>query len=281
LSERLLILGGRGMLGTELAHRAADRFDVAVKDLPELDVTNTDGLAKTVARAEPQLVVNCAAWTDVDGAETNPKAARAVNAVGAAEAATAARKAGARFIHISTDFVFDGASREPYSEQDMPNPLGVYGQTKFEGENLVLAANHGSCVVRTAWTYGAFGNNFVAAILKRARAGKQLRVVSDQVGSPTWTRDLADAILLLDEKRATGIVHFTNSGAVSRFEEARAILEILGLDNDVQLEDSASLGTAAPRPAYSALALNKYETISGEAPRPWRNALAEYLYYHI
>lgn len=277
MSARLLILGGRGMLGVDLAGKGKERCDVTSLDLPEVDITQRDRLLDIVQKARPDFVVNCAAWTDVDGAESNAEAARAVNADGARNAAAAAKHAGARFIHISTDFVFDGKKSGAYTEDDPPNPLSVYGRTKLEGERAVLEENPDALVVRTAWLYGLHGKNFVAAIFKRAAAGGPLRVVTDQVGSPTWTGDLAGAILALVEKKVSGLVHFANAGRTSRFDQAREILRAAHLSTEIVPIRAAELASPAERPSRSELSCAKYARLTGLVPRGWEEAQAEFV----
>jgi len=277
VNARLLILGGRGMLGRDLAGKAKDRFAVASLDLPELDITGRREVFEAVERARPELVVNCAAWTDVDGAESHEEAARAVNVDGARNAAEAARYAGARFIHISTDFVFDGRKQTAYTEDDAPNPLSVYGRTKLEGERAVLDANPDALVVRTAWLYGLHGKNFVRAVLGRAQAGGELRVVTDQAGSPTWTAELAEAVLLLAERDARGLVHFANAGCTSRFDQAREVLRAAGVEREIVPVLAADLALAAERPSRSELSCAKFTRLTGVAPRGWKEAQAEFV----
>src|SRR6202043_128314 len=179
----------------------------------------------TVHRRRPSWLLNAAAHNDVDGAGAASELAFAVNARGPGSRAEAAARAGADMVHISTDYVFEGRKGAPYTELDRPAPLSVYGRTKYEGELQVLSAHPSACVLRTAWLYGKYGNNFVKAILKAAERGGPLKVVADQVGSPTWTRHLAQAIGELIQTPARGLFHVVNAGACSRFEFARAIVQ--------------------------------------------------------
>jgi len=277
MKKRLLIIGADGMLGSDLAQSAAEYYEVTGVDLPLVDITHPENLSDIMQKHSPALVVNCAAWTDVDGAESNPKAARAVNETGAANAALAAKTAGAAFVHISTDFVFDGAKGAPYVEDDTPNPLSVYGETKLAGENALLRVNPDALIVRTAWLYGLHGKNFVRTILLRALNGNSLMVVDDEAGSPTWTCDLAGAILALAEKNASGVVHFTNGGAASRFDQARTILEAAGLNNEIAPISAADLKLPAKRPACSELSCEKYTRLTGLIPTPWKTAQNEFI----
>jgi len=220
-------------------------------------------------------VINAAAWTDVDGAETAEAQATAVNGHGVANLATACAQAGARLVTISTDYVFDGTATEPYREDAPRNPVSAYGRTKAAGEELVLAQHPSPHIVRTAWLYGAGGPNFARTMLRLAADRDTVQVVTDQVGQPTWTRDLADGIVrLLDADAAPGVYHGTNAGSASWYDFARAIFEVSGLDPErVQPTDSSAFRRPAPRPAYSVLAHDAWDR-AGVAPlRPWRAAL--------
>jgi len=276
----VVVLGGRGMLGRDLvcALRADSAFGrVEVADLPEVDITQPDALAEYVGSVRPALVVNCAAYTDVDGCERNPERAHVVNAVGAANVAVAAAAAGAHLVHISTDFVFDGLKGESYVEDDPPAPLSVYGRSKLEGERLVAAAGGRWTVVRTAWLYGRHGDNFVDTVLRRAQEGRELMGVIDQVGSPTWTRDLALALIAVVKRGARGFLHAANEGLCSRYEQMRHILDCAGVKIEVRPVDSSAFPRPARVPANSALSSAKLRAVTGHAMRHWRDALREYV----
>jgi dTDP-4-dehydrorhamnose reductase len=231
-----------------------------------------------VDRVHPDWIINAAAFNDVDGAEGAPDQAFAVNAVGAGNLADAAARAGAAMVHISTDYVFDGAKGAPYTEDDRPNPLSVYARTKYEGEQRVLASGASACVLRTAWLYGWQGKNFVKAILAAAARGGPLRVVADQVGSPTATRDLSEAIAaLIDQGGGSarrGLFHVVNSGACSRFEFAKAIV---GDRVEVQPITTAEAGRVAPRPKYSALTSARWPATGLPVLSSWEVALERFL----
>jgi dTDP-4-dehydrorhamnose reductase len=270
---RILLTGAGGQLGRELLETLA-QDEVAGFDYHALDISDRKAVLAAVDGVRPLWIVNAAAYNDVDGAERNTKQAFAVNASGPGYLAEAAERAGAAMVHISTDYVFDGRKGAAYTETDPANPLSVYGQSKYEGELQVLHSKASACVLRTAWLYGAHGKNFVKAILKAAEGGGPLKVVADQVGSPTWTRHLALAIRDLIRTPARGLFHVANSGACSRFEFAQAIvdgrLEVLPVT-------SADAGRPAPRPSYSALASKRWEA-AGFRPLPdWRSALTEFL----
>jgi dTDP-4-dehydrorhamnose reductase len=244
----------------------------------EADVTDRFRLEAEVERLRPDLIINCAAYTDVDGCEIDRDRARRVNAEGAENAARAAAAAGCPIVHVSTDFVFDGRKSVPYTEDDLPAPLSEYGRTKLEGERRVAAAAPDHLIVRSSWLYGPGRGNFVDAIRSRAENGGALRVVDDQFGSPTYVADLARALLLLVGKNARGLVHFANAGVCSRFALARAVLAGAGL-GAVRLEPikTQEAGRIAVRPAFSALDTSRYMRLTGVPPRPWLEALRDYL----
>jgi len=266
------------MLGCDLARLAADRYEVIACGHHEADVTHPAMLLHVIEEAHPSVVVNCAAWTDVDGAERHAAEAEAVNAVGAGNVAEAASCVGARLVHISTDYVFDGAKDEPYAETDKPHPLSVYGWTKLEGERAVLSSAPEALIVRTAWLYGAGRRNFVTNVLERGRVGETLRMTDDQFSSPTWTVDLATAVLALVDVSAQGVVHFVNAGRASRFEEAREALRLAGVKADLRAIKAAEFPQPAARPhPHSVLGTALYARLTGKQPRAWPEALTDYL----
>ena len=270
---RILLTGAGGQLGHELVDVLA-QDEVHAFDHRSLDISDRQAVTTTVDRVRPAWVINAAAYNDVDAAEGDPERAFAVNAAGAGYLAEAAAHAGAEVVHISTDYVFDGRKGAPYIETDQPDPLSVYGRSKYEGELRVLDSAASACVLRTAWLYGAQGTNFVLSILAAAKDSGPLRVVADQVGSPTWTRHLAGAISALIRSPARGLFHVANGGACSRFEFAQAIV---GRAIEVRRITSAEAARRAPRPANSALASVRWEA-AGFSPLPdWRTALREFL----
>jgi len=270
---RLLLTGAGGQLGREIA-AALGEEELRPFDHAALDVTDRDAVWETVARVAPDWVINAAAYNDVDGAESAGARAFAVNGLGPGYLAESAVQAGARILHIGTDYVFDGRKGKPYTEDDAPNPISVYGRSKYEGEQRVLAVGARACVVRTAWLYGHHGNNFVKAVLAAAARPEPLRVVADQVGSPTFAEDLAQAIADLVRTPASGLFHVTNAGACSRFELAQAIVDDR---RAVQPITSAEAGRPAPRPANSALASRRWEAAGLVPLRPWQSALRSFL----
>jgi dTDP-4-dehydrorhamnose reductase len=274
-----LVLGAGGMLGRVVTAVLEQKFPRTISATrAEVDVTDRFRLESEIERLRPDVVVNCAAYTDVDGCEVERERARRVNGEGAGNAARAAAGSGCAIVYVSTDFVFDGRKRSPYTEEDAPAPLSEYGRSKLLGERLVSEASGDHLIVRTSWLYGAGRGNFVDAIRARARNGGTLRVVDDQFGSPTYVVDLARALCLLIDARARGLVHFANSGVCSRYDQAREILEAAEF-RAVRIEpiQTDSAGRIAVRPAYSALDTSRYTALTGAVPRPWQEALRDYL----
>ncbi|HEY2644074.1 MAG TPA: dTDP-4-dehydrorhamnose reductase [Galbitalea sp.] len=272
---RWLVTGGSGMLARDLRTELAER-DATFLGRAELDVTDLESVISAVM--DHDVVVNAAAYTRVDDAETDVAAATAVNATGAENLAIAAESLGAKLVQISTDYVFDGTATTPYAENAPVNPVSVYGSTKADGERLALAAHPtGTLVLRTAWLYGAGGDNFVAGMLRLADKLETVPVLTDQLGQPTWTVDLARQIVAaVDADVAPGIYHATNSGSTSRFDFAREIYRLAGLDPERVVPAAGDqFKRPAPRPAYSVLGHDAWAR-TGVAPlRGWREALAD------
>lgn len=271
---RYLIAGAGGMLGQDLQKALAGR-DVTALARAELDVTDRDAVLAAVAGHD--VVVNASAYTKVDDAETHEDDAYAINALGTENLAVAAARHGARFVTVSTDYVFDGHATEPYAEDTPRDPINAYGRTKAAGEELAIAAHpDGTYVVRTAWLYGARGANFAKTMVKLAASHETVSVVDDQLGQPTWTGDLAAQIVaLLDADAPAGIYHGTNAGRTSWYGFARAVFAQAGLDPErVKPTDSTTFVRPAPRPSYSVLGHDGWAR-AGLAPmRPWEDALA-------
>jgi dTDP-4-dehydrorhamnose reductase len=266
------------MLGRALSHALGDRHEVVALARVDLDVTDLTAVQKAFARSAPDAVVHAGAWTDVDGCQLDPDRAFRVNGLGSRNVALACQASGAACCYISTDYVFDGAQADPYTEFDRPNPISVYGASKLAGERAVRALTPRHWIVRTSWLYGPGGKNFVKAILSRARAGAKLRVVDDQIGSPTYASDLAHGIARLIQEPRYGLWHLTNSQTGSWYNFAAAILESAGLTG-VRLEPirSKDLDRPAPRPKNSVLRNYCWE-LEGWLPlRSWREALRDYL----
>ncbi|HYB80768.1 MAG TPA: dTDP-4-dehydrorhamnose reductase [Mycobacterium sp.] len=279
MSDRIVITGAAGQLGRYLAELTTGQGrDVLALRSSEWDITDPAAAGRIVQGGD--VVINCAAYTNVDGAESDEARAYAVNAVGPEHIARACARVGARLIHVSTDYVFNGDFKgrapRPYEPSDETHPQGVYGRTKFAGERAVLAALPDGIVIRTAWVYtGGTGKDFVAVMRRLAAGDGPVDVVDDQVGSPTYVADLAGALLQVVDDRVPGpILHAANEGEVSRFEQARAVFEECGADPArVRPVSSAENPRPAPRPSYSALS-SRQSAAAGLTPlRPWRAAL--------
>jgi dTDP-4-dehydrorhamnose reductase len=238
----------------------------------ELDVTDAAAVREALASAE--VVVNCAAYTDVDGAEADPETASRVNGDGAGHVAAAAAGAGALVVHVSTDYVFDGAAREPYLESDQPRPISAYGRSKLAGERAVQDAATAHAIVRTSWLFGSGGRNFVDTMLRAAQERDEVGVVSDQLGCPTWTGHLAAGLVEIAERRLLGLLHVAASGQCSWHELAVEAFRQAGVECAVAERRTADLGRPAPRPAYSVLRSRRPDT---PVLPPWQEGLAGYL----
>jgi dTDP-4-dehydrorhamnose reductase len=273
---RLLVTGAGGMLGRAVVDAATGRgHDVHAATRSQLDVTDPAALRRAILEQRPHAVVNCAAYTDVDGAESDRAAAEAINATGAGNVAAAAAAVEAAIVHVSTDYVFDGSKREPWLESDPTAPLGVYGETKLAGERAVAAANRTHAIVRTAWLFGAGGKNFVDTMLALGAQREEVSVVCDQVGCPTWTVHLAAALVALAERpAAAGVHHIAAAGSCSWNELAREVFERAEIACRVLPATTADFPRPARRPAYSVLGCER-----ADSPRlaAWQQGLAEYL----
>jgi len=280
--SRILITGANGMLAADVidALRAAGAADVTLTDRDELDILDAE--AVTAAVAEASLVINCAAYTAVDAAEENEPTAFAINATGPAHLAAACAASGARLVHISTDYVFAGDATEPYAEDAPMAPAGAYGRTKAAGETAVRASGADALIVRTAYLYGRGGPCFPKTIARAGKARGALSVVNDQIGQPTWTRDVAAFIVrLLEVDAPAGTYHATSAGQCSWFDFAQAIVASAGLGDIVTPTDSGAYAAKAPRPAWSVLGHEASESIGiaglGDWRERWRAAADEVL----
>jgi dTDP-4-dehydrorhamnose reductase len=268
------------MLGTAFARLAGER-SLAITRLAraDLDITEEGAVFRALAAfagAGGRLVVNAAAYTDVERAEDEPEAAYRVNQHGAALVAAGCRELGLAFLHVSTDFVFDGKKHGPYKEEDEPAPLSIYGVSKLAGERAVLSAHPDALVVRTAWVYGPGGANFPLKVLEMARRMPALRVVVDEVGSPTYTLDLAPGLLALAAGGAQGLFHLTGSGSCSRFTLAGEVLRLAGMDRPVEPVNADSFPTKAKRPRNSVLDCSRAAARGVTLPS-WRDGLARFV----
>jgi len=281
---QILITGANGQLGNEINRLKEDfpQWNFLFTDVDTLDITNEISVQNYFEAQKVDFVVNCAAYTAVDKAESDYDLAHRVNALAPQILARQSQRAGARFIHVSTDYVFAGDACEPYAEEDSPDPQGVYGKTKLEGEQLAFKENPNTVVLRTAWLYSAFGNNFVKTMLRLGTERDELKVVFDQIGSPTYAADLAKAILHIIERSARnavhfipGIYHFTDEGVASWFDFALTIFELANVNCKVVPVLSDQFPTPAKRPHYSVLNKSKVKT-NFELNIPyWKDSLKE------
>jgi dTDP-4-dehydrorhamnose reductase len=265
------------MLGTDVCRAAgAAGIEVLAYDRAGLDICDRDAVDAVVRRARPDVVVNCAAWTDVDGAESSPDAALAANGAGAGNVARACERVGARILQISSDYVFDGSKSSPYLESDPVRPLSVYGETKLEGERAVAReAPERHTIVRTSWLFGTTGRCFPKTILRLAAEREQLTVVADQVGCPTFTGHLAGALVRhLEAAPMPGLVHVAASEQCSWCEFAREIVEMAGIDCRIEPASTDEMARPAPRPAFSVL---RSERRAAPVLAPWREGLREFI----
>ena len=269
-----LVIGSRGQLGTDLMDLLGD--GAVGLDVPDIDITDVDSVSDAVYDLNPDVIVNCAAYTAVDAAESDEEQAAMVNGLGPANIAEAASQA--RLIHVSTDYVFDGSATSPYAESAEPAPASAYGRTKLRGEQAV-SRHQEAYIVRTAWLYGVHGQNFVKTMLGLEQTKETLSVVDDQVGQPTWSRDLARQIILLGESDAQpGIYHGTNSGQTSWYGLTLRIFELIGADPDRVLPTTTDqFPRPAPRPAYSVLGHERWATANLPEMRSWDQALEQAL----
>ncbi len=274
----IMVTGARGMLGSEIVRTLGSAHAVVGVDIGEFDIRDADATVDAIRRVSPDIVVNCAAYTDVDGAESSRELAFAVNATGAGNVGRAAADARALMIQISTDYVFDGEKNLPYVESDAPNPLSVYGESKLAGEQAVAESGCECLILRTAWLYGHGCPNFVETMLRLAGEQKPLRVVDDQEGMPTSSSDLAMIVAGILSTGVRGLVNATNSGSCSWFTFARRILDLSG-SSDIIIEPvrTEEFPRPAKRPRRSVLSLARLTESLGWEPRPWGEALADYL----
>jgi dTDP-4-dehydrorhamnose reductase len=274
----LLVTGVHGQLGRALKRMAVERgMTCTGYDVDTVDLRDSDAARRMVEEARPDVLFNCAAYTAVDDCEADEDNALAVNGTSVGVLADACNRVGARLIHISTDYVFSGNATTPYREDDPVAPTTAYGRTKLAGERLARRAER-HLIVRTAWLYGHGGRNFVEAIRRQVEGGApSLRVVADQVGSPTYGDDLASALLELSTREGTGVVHGTNSGATSWHGFAEEIVRLMGADIAVEKVATSEFPRPAPRPSYSVLDGSRLERMIGRAMPPWQDALSRYM----
>ena len=277
--NNILVTGGKGQLGSELKEIAPNYqdYNFLFTDVKDLDITNHAVVAAFIEIYNINIIINCAAYTAVDKAESEPELADAINHLAVANFAQIAKEKNIKLIHISTDYVFDGTNYKPYIETDTPNPQSVYGQTKLDGELAIQAVNpSNSIIIRTSWVYSNFGSNFVKTMLRLGKEHEKINVVSDQVGSPTYAGDLAKVILKIlptIKNEQVAIYHFANSGTCSWSEFAKAIFEIKGLKVMVHPILTSQYPTIAKRPKYSVLGTDKILMGFGICIPTWRDSL--------
>jgi dTDP-4-dehydrorhamnose reductase len=275
---RVLIIGNRGMLGTELMTVFSAVHDAVGFDLPELDITRLDHCLAKTEIFHPDVIINAAAFTRVDDCETREKEAFQVNAYGPGNLAKAAVAAGSLLVHYSTDYIFDGRKKEAYVEEDGPNPQSVYGKSKLLGENLIRENCSNHLILRTSWLFGRYGANFIRTIMDAARKGASLRVVNDQKGSPTYANDIAVHTRIMIEAGCRSTYHLTNSGSCTWYDLAQKSLEWAGLGNiSIAPVPTSEYPRPAPRPANSVLANARLERDGISLMRPWQIAAQEYV----
>jgi dTDP-4-dehydrorhamnose reductase len=288
---KIMITGSGGMLGGAFYRELSDRYDIVGldvheneqcgSDFVEADITQKEETIEKISSRKPDLIIHTAAYTDVDGCENNEELAHKVNATGTQNIALAAKECKAFLYYISTDFVFDGEKDKKYIEADTPNPINKYGHSKLEGEGYVQSIlKKGFIIVRSSWLFGRGGRNFVDTFLQKAHNEKEIKVVNDQFGSPTYTEDLAAGIakLIPLTKGINGIYHITNSGSCSWYDFALAIKEMAGLDTEVMPIASEQYSSPTKRPKMSILENKRFRECTGETLRHWKEALKEYLY---
>ena len=278
---RILVIGAKGMLGTDLIEVLPISFpndEILGWDIDDIDIREEKNTVTKIENLRPEIVINVAGYTHVDGCELNEKEAFSANAEGMKHIALGAQRCGAKVIYLSTDYIFDGKKKEPYLEDDLPNPINVYGHSKWKGERYVQEMTKDGLIVRTQWLFGRYENNFVISILRQAKEKKILSIVNDQIGSPTFTIDLSKAISMLIRFKACGIFHVTNSDLCSWYTFGQAILKLSGME-DVRVIpiSSKELGRQAIRPSYSVLNTQKFKWETGMVLRPWSEALKDYL----
>jgi dTDP-4-dehydrorhamnose reductase len=288
-SPRILLIGRIGQVGWELRRALGPMARLTVVDFPEIDLTRPDSIRETVRAARPEILINAAAYTAVDKAESEPELAMKINGLAPGILAEEARKTGALLVHYSTDYIFDGAKPEAYLETDAPNPTSVYGRSKLAGDEAVRSAGGAHLIFRLCWVYGARGQNFMLTMMRLARERDTLRVVNDQTGCPTWSRMIAETTALAlksvlatrDRDAFTGVYHMASSGATTWHGFAQAIVDLMPAEGRkcsvVETISTAAYPTPAKRPAYSVLGCGKLERTFGLRLPDWRESLGHVL----
>jgi len=275
--KKVLIIGSEGRLGSVLSLTLKKFFDCITPPHRELDITNYTQTVENIKKFQPQVVINAAGFTDVDLCEKEKEKAFAVNAEGAKNVALGCKLIGAKCIYFSTDYIFDGKKAEPYKEEDTPSPLSIYGKSKLKGERYVREILDNYLIIRTSWLFSAYGSNFANTIIKLAREKKEIKMVSDQIGSPTYVPDLSIAVLSLLKNDLKGIFHIANTGYCSWQEFAQKILNLIGSDLRLVPISLAQSERLAPRPFYSPLSIEKLQKFTGLVMPHWEDAVVRCL----
>lgn len=274
---KVLIIGAEGMLGHDLVEVMSKNHEVSTTTIDTMDITDINKTIETVKKKNPDVVIHAAAFTDVDGSESQADLAYKVNSLGTRNVAVACKETDSALVYICTDYVFDGTKGSPYYEYDQTNPLSVYGKTKLQGEAYIRDLLNKFYIVRTSWLYGYHGPNFVTTMLKLAQTHDQISVVGDQMGSPTYTVDLSKAIAKLIEKPVYGIYHITNSQHCTWYEYAQLIFDIAGKKVNLKPVTTEEFGSAAKRPKYSVLENYNWKMEGFPKIRSFKEALKEYM----
>lgn len=275
---RILVTGARGMLGTDLCEMLSAEHEITGVDIEDVDITLASETRDVIKRVSPQAVIHCAAYTDVDGSESRREEVFRINAEGTRNVALVCAEIGSVLVYLSTDYVFDGDAKTPYREDNPPRPLNVYGASKLEGERFVESIVSTHFIVRTSWMFGLHGRNFVDTILRLAQDRRKIEVVNDQIGCPTYTRDLCLALSAIVQSGDYGLYHVCNSGSCSWFEFARMIAQLWGHTGaEIVPIDSTRLRRAAARPLFSVLDTSLFRKTFGFSLRDWKDALSDYV----
>lgn len=287
MKEKILVTGAKGQLGKKIIEMLGNGYDLVLTDSEEMDITDKPKVEKFIKSIKPDFIIHGAAYTRVDDAEEKVDLCRKINADGTKNVALAAKDNNTTLLYISTDFVFDGKKKSPYTEEDMPNPESVYAQTKLEGENFIREICPKYYILRTSWLFGELpegrpGTNFVEAMLKLAKERDSLDVVSDQIGSPTYTGDLVKMIKTIIEKENIpyGTYHISGTGEASWYDFAKEIFKQTNIEIDLKPINSDQYSQKAKRPSYSYLDKSKIEKALGIKIRPWQEMLSDYLCNH-
>ncbi|MCF0163502.1 MAG: dTDP-4-dehydrorhamnose reductase [Fusobacterium necrophorum] len=274
----ILITGGNGQLGNDF-QRLFDQLHIEyiATDVQELDITDIAKVREFVQRRKISCIINCAAYNNVDKAEDEPELCKKINTEAPRDLAIIAKEIGAEYMTYSTDFVFDGKKKSPYIEEDIPNPLSVYGRTKYEGEQEVLKANSNSFVIRTSWVFGIANNNFNKQVIAWSQSKNELFIVDDQISSPTYSRDLAYFTWKLLQTKKYGLYHFSNAGEASKYDQAKYVLDRIGWKGNLKRAKTNDFILKAKRAEYTKLDSNKLEKLIGEEIPSWKLEIDSFL----